>query len=133
MFLWNITKTKAQSRIDTIPVVMMVSDTAENKHQTQSYFNLNEYSPRKKDSFSILDVKDGQLVEIATPMHYQPYIIYGYQLLESYTHGVEDQHHTDPSAICIGCTKYKTTYLNHLKQPLPQRLIVWMVVRRKTL
>jgi hypothetical protein len=107
---------------DTIPVVMMVSDTAANKHQTQSHFYLSEYKPRTKENFSILDLTDGQLVEISTPMHYQPYIIYGYEVTE--------KQYYSPTGGDLKIRTNSTTYLNHKKQPLPDRLIVWMAIRR---
>lgn len=107
---------------DTVKVVMMVSDTAANKHQEQSYFNLSEYKSRSKENFSILDVTDGQLVEIATPLHYQPYIIYGYEVTE--------KQYYSPTGGDLKIRTNKTTYLNHKKQPLPDRLIVWMAIRR---
>lgn len=108
---------------DTIPVVMMVSDTTHSGQQRQM-FSLNDIDTVKISGgyFAFPQFKNAYIFEISTPMHYQPYIIYGY--------GVTEKVMSGDAVNTLRFQYYKTTYLNHKKQPLPDRIIVWMAIRR---
>lgn len=109
---------------DTIPVVMMVSDTTASGTQRQ-VFQLNDVDTSEQLSggyFTFPKFKNVYTFEISTPMHYQPYIIYGYEVPSKIMSG--------DAVNTLRFQSYKTTYLNHKKQPLPDRIIVWMAIRR---
>lgn len=108
---------------DTIPVIMMVSDTT-NSDQQRQMFSLNDIDTVKLSGgyFAFPQFKNSYTFEISTPMHYQPYIIYGYE--------VKECEYYSPKGTDLKFRTRTTTYLNHLKQPLPDRIIVWMAIRR---
>lgn len=90
---------------DTIPVVMMVSDTTIErndglKENGEFYFSL----------------------KIAPT-----YTIYGYKVTTIAPILFESGQRFYPG---MPTTENKTIYLNHLKQPLQDRIIVWMTIRR---
>lgn len=119
------------NRSDTIPVVMMVSDTTQcNMNRSLMIFQEEDTSSSTQSSYlSFRNLKEVGRLDISVPMHYQPYIIYGYQVTE----------YKEPNFIHVHNGNYcpdktvTTIYLTHLKQPLPQRLFVWMAGRRQTL
>lgn len=109
---------------DTVPVVMLVSDTSDKSNIT---FVQNE-----PDS-SIVKFMDGNIwfrtstkansFEALSTITFYPVVIFGYQVIERY--------YTGQSVNALNYIgESKTTYLNHLKHPLPTRLMVWMAGRR---
>ena len=107
---------KIRPLVDTIPVIMMLTDTS-----TISYYYFQNY--KIGDSVFISP-------SFVSTNPSSPIVLYGYQVIKTETH-TDHRSHGDPFYICIGCEQTTITYLNHLKQPLPERLIVWMAVRRK--
>lgn len=89
-----------QIRTDTIPVIMLVSDTTIERNNGLKDLGAFVFSLKECPS----------------------YTIYGYEVKEKVLSG--------DAVNTLRFQYYKTTYLNHLKQPLPDRIIVWMTIRR---
>lgn len=90
-----------QIRTDTIPVIMMVSDTTIERNNGLKDLGAFVFSLKECHS----------------------YTIYGYEVTSKIVSG--------DAVNTLRFQYYKTTYLNHKKEPLPDRLIVWMAIRRK--
>lgn len=90
---------------DTIPVVMMVSDTT-----------IERNSGLKDSGVFVFSLKECPF-----------YTIYGYEVTTIVPILFESGQRFYPG---MPTTEKKTIYLNHKKQPLPDRIIVWMAIRR---
>lgn len=156
LFGFSITKTKAQDSIkikgserilfgtvidygealqirtaDTIPVIMMVSDTS-NQLQTNVTFVFDSYNPYTRiDSIGNIYIRtrteENDFKALSFYPHH-PIVMIGYEVTTIVPILFESGQRFYPG---MPTTEKKIIYLNHKKQPLPDRLIVWMAVRRK--
>lgn len=116
-------------KTDTTPVIILVIDTS-SVIITDVVFIEQEPDTSNKPNggyFLINNTKERSRFEAKSFYPHHPIIIIGYEVT---TANEPNFAHTHSGGYCSHKI-YTATYLNHLKQPLPDRLIVWMVVRRK--